>query len=115
MARFSLLPLVLLASGLGAGAASAQTAPLSVRVRPEAPPYQDVHARAAASGPVVLQVGPGAGFGSGLPVRAIPIASISNGAAFGPTGYGYFSDSVSEGPLDRRLPPRTYYLGSFPR
>ncbi|RVU15040.1 hypothetical protein [Methylobacterium oryzihabitans] len=113
MSRSLLLSLAVAASGLGAGAASAQPAPLSVRVRPEPPVYQDVYSRAAAFGPVVVDAGPG--FGPGVPLRAIPIAAVTNGAAFGPTGYGYYEDAVSEGPLNRRLPPRHYYLGAFPR
>jgi hypothetical protein len=114
VSRSLLLSLAVAASGLGAGAASAQPAPLAVRVRPEPPVYQDVYARAAAPGPVVVEiVGPGAG--PGVPLRAIPIAAVTNGGAFGPTGYGYYEDGVSEGPLNRRLPPRRFYLGAFPR
>lgn len=116
MLRRSALPLAAL---LLAGPAAAQGlppgpgAPLAVRVRPEAPPL-DIYARAAARGPVVLQIDPYAPR-SGAPlvaIRAVPVASVLNGGAFGPTGFGYYGDSVSEGPLNRRLRPAVYYLGS---
>ncbi|WP_407527270.1 hypothetical protein [Methylobacterium oryzisoli] len=88
-------------------------APLAVRVRPEAPP-QDIYARAAARGPVVLQIDPYAPRSGAplVPIRAVPVASVLNGGAFGPTGFGYYGDAVSEGPLNRRQRPAIYYLGS---
>ncbi|MFE1601873.1 hypothetical protein [Methylobacterium sp. ID0610] len=113
-----LRPSLLIAALLVAGPAAAQTAgaPLTVRVRPEPIPREDIYARAAARGPVVLQVDPFAPR-SGLPlvaIRAVPIASVQNGGAFGPTGFGYYNDAVSEGPLNRRSRPAAYVLGSRP-
>ncbi|ACA20095.1 conserved hypothetical protein [Methylobacterium sp. 4-46] len=110
--------LLLVAAGL-AGPAAAQTAreaPLTLRVRPEAAARQDVYARAAARGPVVLRVDPFA-VPSGAPlvaVRAVPVAHVQNGGAFGPTGFGYYDDQISEGPLNRRPRPAAYVLGSVP-
>ncbi|GJD52023.1 hypothetical protein OPKNFCMD_4785 [Methylobacterium crusticola] len=107
------------ATGL-AGSALAQDrfpgAPLTVRVRPEPVPMPDVYARAAARGPVVLAYAPGPlppGTAAGLvAIRAVPVASVTNGGAFGPTGFGYYSDGVSEGPLNGGRRINTYILGS---
>ncbi|ACL60858.1 hypothetical protein [Methylobacterium nodulans] len=114
-----LRPSLLLVAALLAGPAAAQTAaeaPLTLRVRPEPVVREDIYARAAARGPVVLRVDPFAP-PSGAPlvaIRAVPVASVQNGAAFGPTGFGYYTDSISEGPLNRRPRPAVYYLGSLP-
>ncbi|WP_245524492.1 hypothetical protein [Methylobacterium nonmethylotrophicum] len=114
-----LLPLAALAGLVGPALAQS---PLTVRVRPPAAAEQDIYARAAARGPVVLQVDPdvvagplppGIGPGTGLvAIRAVPVAAVTNGGGFGPTGFGYYGDSVSEGPLDGRRRVTTYILGS---
>lgn len=110
--------LVLALAGL-AGPALAQNgaqAPLTLRVRPEPVLREDIYARAAARGPVVLQVDPFAPRSLLPPVaiRAVPVAAVQNGAAFGPTGFGYYAESTSEGPLNRRPRPDVYVLGSVP-
>jgi len=110
-----LLPLAALA-GL-AGPALAQS-PLTVRVRPPVAAEQDIYARAAARGPVVLQVDPDVIVGPLPPgtglvaIRAVPVAAVTNGGAFGPTGFGYYGDGVSEGPLNGGRRATTYILGS---
>lgn len=93
-------------------------APLAVRVRPPAV-APDIYNRAAAPGPAVLQVSPDVIVGplpagpSGLvAIRAVPVAAVTNGGAFGPTGYGYYNDSLSEGPLNRPHRMADYVLGS---
>ena len=91
---------------------------LAVRVRPPAV-APDIYNRAAAPGPAVLQVSPDVIVGplpagpTGLvAIRAVPVAAVTNGAAFGPTGYGYYNDSLSEGPLNRPHRMADYVLGS---
>nr|WP_246775478.1 hypothetical protein [Methylobacterium aquaticum] len=114
MVRRLIPPLAALACFSGPALAQA---PLAVRVRPPAV-APDIYNRAAAPGPTVLQVSPGVIVGplpagpSGLvAIRAVPIAAVTNGAAFGPTGYGYYNDSLSEGPLDRPHRMADYVLG----
>ncbi|GJD61663.1 hypothetical protein [Methylobacterium frigidaeris] len=110
-----LLPLAALACLSGPALAQA---PLAVRVRPPVV-EPDIYNRAAASGPAVLEVAPGAVAGP-LPVgrtglvaiRAVPVAAVTNGGAFGPTGFGYYSDSVSEGPLNGGRRMADYVLGN---
>jgi hypothetical protein len=110
-----LLPLAALACL--AGPALAQS-PLAVRVRPPVV-EPDIYNRAAASGPTVLQVSPDLAVGP-LPVgrtglvaiRAVPVAAVTNGGAFGPTGFGYYNDGVSEGPLNRPHRMADYVLGN---
>ncbi|WP_425339883.1 hypothetical protein [Methylobacterium variabile] len=111
-----LLPLAALACL--SGPALAQS-PLTVRVRPPVAAEQDIYARAAARGPTVLEVAPGAivgplpAGGAGLvAIRAVPVAAVTNGGGFGPTGFGYYGDSVSEGPLNGGRRVATYILGS---
>ncbi len=104
MVRRLILPLAALACLTGPALAQA---PLAVRVRP--PTVEpDIYNRAAAPGLTVLQVSPDVIVGplpagpTGLvAIRAVPIAAVTNGGAFGPTGYGYYFDGVSEGPLNR--------------
>ncbi|KMO20969.1 hypothetical protein [Methylobacterium platani] len=115
MDRRLILPLAALV-GLS-GPALAQS-PLPVRVRPPAV-EPDIYNRAAAPGPVVLQVSPGVIVGpmpvgpTGLvAIRAVPVAAVTNGGAFGPTGFGYYNDAVSEGPLNRPHRMADYVLGS---
>ncbi|AWN52595.1 hypothetical protein DK412_13860 [Methylobacterium sp. 17Sr1-1] len=118
--RHRLLPLAALAclaNPVASGPALAQS-PLAVRVRPPAV-EPDIYNRVAASGPAVLQVSPDLVAGP-LPVgrtglvaiRAVPVAAVTNGGAFGPTGFGYYNDSVSEGPLNRPHRMAEYVLGS---
>ncbi len=115
MVRRLILPLAALACL--SGPALAQS-PLPVRVRPPAV-EPDIYNRAAAAGPVVLQVSPDAIVGP-LPlgptrlvaIRAVPVAAVTNGGGFGPTGFSYYSDSVSEGPLNRRPRMADYVLGN---
>ncbi|KMO29836.1 hypothetical protein VP06_23535 [Methylobacterium aquaticum] len=91
--------------------------PLAMRVRPPVAP--DIYDRAAAPGPIVLHVSPHVVVGpmplgpTGLvPIRAVPVAAVINGGAFGPTGFGYYDDSMSEGPLNRPHRRADYILGS---
>ncbi len=113
MVRRLILPLAALACFRPGPRASAPRG--AVRPPAVAP---DIYNRAAAPGPTVLQVSPGVIVGplpagpSGLvAIRAVPIAAVTNGAAFGPTGYGYYNDSLSEGPLDRPHRMADYVLG----
>ncbi|KTS38667.1 hypothetical protein NS228_01625 [Methylobacterium indicum] len=120
--RRLVLPLAALACLSGpmvANSASAQS-PLAVRVRPPVA-EPDIYNRAAAAGPVVLPMSPDAVLGplpvgaSGLvAIRAVPVAAVTNGGGFGPTGFGYYGDSVSEGPLNSRPRMADYVLGSRP-
>ncbi|WP_442919321.1 hypothetical protein [Methylobacterium sp. SyP6R] len=120
MIRRFILPLAGLACVAPAclsGPALAQS-PLAVRVRPPAV-APDIYSRAAAPGPTVLQVSPDVIVGplpagpTGLvAIRAVPVAAVTNGGAFGPTGYGYYNDSPSEGPLNRPHRMADYILGS---
>lgn len=112
-----ILPLAALACL--SGPALAQT-PLGVRVRPPVA-EPDIYNRAAAAGPVVLQMSPDAVIGplpvgaSGLvAIRAVPVAAVTNGGGFGPTGFGYYGDGVSEGPLNRPHRTADYVLGNRP-
>ncbi|MGX7704504.1 hypothetical protein [Methylobacterium sp. Gmos1] len=110
-----LLPLAALACLTGPALAQS---PLAVRVRPPVV-EPDIYNRAAAPGPSVLQVSPDLVAGP-LPVgrtglvaiRAVPVAAVMNGGAFGPTGFGYYNDGVSEGPLNRPHRMADYVLGS---
>ncbi|MCE4223251.1 hypothetical protein HCU64_05765 [Methylobacterium sp. C25] len=70
--------------------------------------------RAAAAGPVVLEVDPGRAQFVGRPlgavvpgpgeriVNAVPVPHVMNGGGFGLTGVDYYNDSASEGGLGRR-------------
>lgn len=63
-----------------------------------------------ANGPVVLPTSPY----SGRPVpddpRAVPVPHVMNGGGFGLTGTDYYSDSITEGPLNKRHRPREFVL-----
>ncbi|KQP73733.1 MULTISPECIES: hypothetical protein [unclassified Methylobacterium] len=63
-----------------------------------------------ADGPIVLPTSPS----SGRPVpdvpNAIPVPQVMNGGGFGLTGTDYFSDGLSEGPLNRKHRPREFVL-----
>lgn len=63
-----------------------------------------------ANGPVVLPTSPY----SGRPVpddpRAVPVPHVMNGGGFGLTGFDYYSDSITEGPLNKRHRPREFVL-----
>ncbi|GJD71906.1 hypothetical protein [Methylobacterium goesingense] len=63
-----------------------------------------------ANGPVVLPTSPY----SGRPVpddpRAVPVPHVMNGGGFGLTGTDYYSDSLTEGPLNKRRRPREFVL-----
>ncbi|KMO35043.1 hypothetical protein VQ03_22420 [Methylobacterium tarhaniae] len=114
MVRRLILPLAALTCLSGPALAQA---PLGVRVRPPVAP--DIYNRAAAPGPTVLQVSPDVVIGpmpagpTGLvAIRAVPVAAVTNGGAFGPTGFGYYNDAVSEGPLNRPHRMAEYILGS---
>ena len=125
MVRRLILPLAGMAcaslaclSGPALAQAPIPQAPLTVRVRPPAV-APDIYNRAAAPGPAVLQVSPDVIVGplpaspNGLvAIRAVPVAAVTNGGAFGPTGYGYYNDSLSEGPLNRPHRMADYVLGS---
>ncbi|MFH6780984.1 MULTISPECIES: hypothetical protein [Methylobacterium] len=120
MVRRLALPLVALASLSPAGLSPALAqSPLPVRVRPPVTVEPDIYNRAAAPGPVVLQVSPDVTVGP-MPrgptrlvaIRAVPVAAVTNGGAFGPTGFGYYNDAVSEGPLNRPHRMADYVLGS---
>ncbi len=125
MVHHRLLLLAALACLMGpvaSGSALAQS-PLAVRVRPPVV-EPDIYNRAAAPGPTVLQVSPDVVVGplpvgrtgplpnGFLAIRAVPVAAVTNGGAFGPTGFGYYNDSVSEGPLNRPHRMADYVLGS---
>ncbi|WP_425352582.1 hypothetical protein [Methylobacterium terrae] len=121
MVRRFILPLAALASlspAILAGTALAQS-PLPLRVRPPMAVEPDIYNRAAAAGPVVLQVSPDVTVGP-MPlgptrlvaIRAVPVAAVTNGGGFGPSGFGYYNDSVSEGPLNRPHRMADYVLGS---
>jgi hypothetical protein len=63
-----------------------------------------------AHGPVVLPTSPS----SGRPIpddpRAVPVPHVMNGGGFGLTGTDYYSDGVTEGPLNKRHRPREFVL-----
>lgn len=63
-----------------------------------------------ADGPVVLPTD----LGTGRPIpddpRAIPIPQVMNGGGFGLTGTDYFSDGITEGPLNKPHRPREFVL-----
>ncbi|TNC12775.1 hypothetical protein FF100_14015 [Methylobacterium terricola] len=116
MVRRLILPLAALTCLSGPVLAQS---PLPVRVRPPVAVEPDIYDRAAAPGPVVLQVSPDLTVGpmplgpTGLvAIRAVPVAAVTNGGAFGPTGFGYYGDSVSEGPLNRPRRMADYVLGN---
>ncbi|GEP09735.1 hypothetical protein [Methylobacterium gnaphalii] len=70
--------------------------------------------RAAAAGPVVLEMDAGRGQFIGRPlsavvpapgeriVNAVPVPHVMNGGGFGLTGTDYYNDGTSEGGLGRR-------------
>ena len=102
-------PILLAAAGLLAAATTADAQSRSERA-----------ARAAAQGPVVLQVDPDRGRFAGPPVGAygedltrldaVPVPSVMNGGGFGLSGNDYFDDARTEGRLDRRNPVNNYVL-----
>ena len=63
-----------------------------------------------AQGPVVLPTSPS----SGRPIPdvpgSVPVPSVMNGAGFGLTGTDYFSDGLTEGPLNQKRRPREFVL-----
>lgn len=63
-----------------------------------------------ANGPVVLPTSPS----SGRPVpddpAAVPVPHVMNGGGFGLTGTDYYSDGITEGPLNKRHRPREFVL-----
>ena len=63
-----------------------------------------------ANGPVVLPTSPS----SGRPIpddpRAVPVPHVMNGGGFGLTGTDYYSDGISEGPLNKRHRSREFVL-----
>lgn len=63
-----------------------------------------------ADGPVVLPTDPN--YGRPIPddPRAIPVPHVMNGGGFGLTGTDYFSDGITEGPLNKPHRPREFVL-----
>lgn len=86
----------------------------------EAQTYSERASRAAAQGPVVLQVDPDLGRFPGrtigtrgedlTAIAAVPVPSVMNGGGFGLSGNNYFDDAPTEGRLDRRERVNTYIL-----
>lgn len=63
-----------------------------------------------ANGPVVLPTSPSTGRPLPDDPRAIPVPSVMNGGGFGLTGYDYYTDGISEGPLNKRHQPQSFVL-----
>ncbi|MCJ2037208.1 hypothetical protein [Methylobacterium sp. J-068] len=63
-----------------------------------------------ANGPVVLPTSPSTGRPVPDDPRAVPVPSVMNGGGFGLTGTDYYSDGISEGPLNKRHQPQSYVL-----
>ena len=113
--RVTLAPRPVLAAGLIAlgsvGAALAQPAPYGVQPAP--------YVFYAPDAPTVLQTD---GYGRvvvpadrpDLAVPPIPVPQVMNGGGFGLTGFDYYNDAFTEGPLGARKRPKAYVLAPAP-
>jgi len=63
-----------------------------------------------AHGPIVLPTSPSTGRPIPDDPRAVPVPQVMNGGGFGLTGTDYYSDSITEGPLNKRHRPREFVL-----
>lgn len=103
--RRSLLA-ALLATAALTGAARAQDVP--VPVRPEGFVFLGQDAPTVLEGTVFGPMAPASRPDLARP--AVPVASVMNGGGFGFTGFDYYHDQYSEGPLNRRRRPREYVV-----
>ncbi len=94
-------------AAMSAGGASAQSVP--VPIRPDgfgfvAPNDLSVLDTTATNQPVAPVSRPD------LHRPAVPVAQVMNGGGFGYTGFDYYNDQYSEGPLGQHRRPREYVI-----
>lgn len=104
--RIALTAAALVVPAAWAGSAWAQQVPVPVR------PQGFVFAA-----PDALSVLEGTSLGPVAPANrpdlarpAVPVAQVMNGGGFGYTGFDYYNDQYSEGPLGQHRRPREYVI-----
>lgn len=95
-----------LVAAASTGAASAQEVP--VPVRPQGFVFVAPDAPSVLEGTIIGPVAPASRPDLARP--AVPVASVMNGGGFGYTGFDYYHDQFSEGPLNHRKRPKEYVI-----